>query len=267
MTTVNLSTHDINVLEKIKDPESDPLQRIRVDPSIPRDPHVSDPEAYKNLVDQERGIIKRLQEADVALGGTRSEDLRAVVIERYERAVAQLCEMVSRCPDYASAMNNRAQVARRLYGDGMLVRGPPDPLALVTSPSPAVRHEGASMALHDLNKCIALLTPPSPASPISPQAARTLAAAHTQRAAIYHRTAKILAQGHHLDVDEQALHYLAGWKRLEFEEAASRDFAWGGRYGNEIAKALAVGTNPTAKLCGEIVRGAMKKEYGEAFAG
>lgn len=36
----------------------------------------------------------------------------------------------------------------------------------------------------------------------------------------------------------------------------------GGRYGNEIAKALAVRANPTAKLCGEMVREAMRKEYG-----
>jgi hypothetical protein len=35
----------------------------------------------------------------------------------------------------------------------------------------------------------------------------------------------------------------------------------GGRYGNEIAKALAVSANPTAKLCGEMVREAMRKEY------
>jgi hypothetical protein len=52
------------------------------------------------------------------------------------------------------------------------------------------------------------------------------------------------------------------WTRFEFEEAASRDFAMGGRYGNEVAKGLAVSTNPTAKLCGRIVREAIKKEYG-----
>ena len=44
------------------------------------------------------------------------------------------------------------------------------------------------------------------------------------------------------------------------------DFAMGGRYGNEIAKGLAVSTNPTAKLCGQMVREAMKKEYGPGFA-
>ncbi len=51
------------------------------------------------------------------------------------------------------------------------------------------------------------------------------------------------------------------WKVTEWEENASRDFMVGGRYGNEIAKALAVAANPTAKLCGEMVREAMKKEY------
>lgn len=51
------------------------------------------------------------------------------------------------------------------------------------------------------------------------------------------------------------------WKVTEWEENASRDFMVGGRYGNEVAKALAVAANPTAKLCGEMVREAMKKEY------
>lgn len=59
----------------------------------------------------------------------------------------------------------------------------------------------------------------------------------------------------------------ASWKKLDFEEAASLDFAVGGRFGNEIAKGLAVSTNPTAKLCGQMVREAMKKEYGPAFSG
>ncbi len=51
---------------------------------------------------------------------------------------------------------------------------------------------------------------------------------------------------------------------MEFEESASRDFTMGGRYGNEVAKALAVASNPTAKLCGAMVKEAMRKEYGLA---
>ena len=57
----------------------------------------------------------------------------------------------------------------------------------------------------------------------------------------------------------------AGWTKTDFEDAASREFALGGRYGNEIAKGLAVSTNPTAKLCGQMVREAMKNEYGPSF--
>ncbi len=34
----------------------------------------------------------------------------------------------------------------------------------------------------------------------------------------------------------------------------------------KLQRGLAVSTNPTAKLCGQIVREAMKKEYGAAFA-
>jgi len=53
----------------------------------------------------------------------------------------------------------------------------------------------------------------------------------------------------------------AQWTAVDFEENASRDFMMGGKFGNEIAKALAVSTNPTAKLCGDMVREAMRKEY------
>ena len=41
---------------------------------------------------------------------------------------------------------------------------------------------------------------------------------------------------------------------------ASHELALGGRFGNDIARQLAVQTNPYAKLCGEIVREALRKE-------
>lgn len=75
----------------------------------------------------------------------------------------------------------------------------------------------------------------------------------------------MLARGGELEVDSSRRE--ASWKKLDFEEAASLDFALGGRFGNEVAKGLAVSTNPTAKLCGQMVREAMKKEYGPAFGG
>lgn len=75
----------------------------------------------------------------------------------------------------------------------------------------------------------------------------------------------MLARGGELEVDWNRRE--ASWKKLDFEEAASSDFAVGGRFGNEVAKGLAVSTNPTAKLCGQMVQEAMKKEYGPAFGG
>jgi hypothetical protein len=53
---------------------------------------------------------------------------------------------------------------------------------------------------------------------------------------------------------------LRGLSREIIEEMASRDFALGGRYGDEGARAMAVRTSPYAKLCGEIVKEAMKGE-------
>lgn len=86
--------------------------------------------------------------------------------------------------------------------------------------------------------------------------------AHTQRAALYLKTARLMLS-RSLDIDGTLEE--SKWERLDFEGAASRDLAFGGRYGNPIAKGLAVSVNPTAKLCGQIVREAMKKEYGPSF--
>jgi hypothetical protein len=46
----------------------------------------------------------------------------------------------------------------------------------------------------------------------------------------------------------------------QLEEMASRDFFFGGRYGNKVAQQLAVQTNPYAKMCGAIVKEALRKE-------
>jgi len=73
-------------------------------------------------------------------------------------------------------------------------------------------------------------------------------------------TAKHFSQkGFELRIDDSRREN--GWSVVEFEEAASRDFMMGGRLGNEVAKQMAVVANPTAKLCGDMVREAMRKEY------
>lgn len=127
------------------------------------------------------------------------------------------------------------------------------------------KQAAASQALSDLDTCISLLSPSKPHAQMSAHAVKTLSSAHTQRAAIYHQTSKDLSRGGELGI--QGSRREASWTKLDFEEAASSDFAMGGRYGNEIAKGLAVSTNPTAKLCGQMVREAMKREYGPALNG
>lgn len=183
-------------------------------------------------------------------------------VDAYKECLAGLSTLITANPSYASARNNRVQVIRRLHGDGMLATGV-DP-----SDSPLVGGKdgqlaAASQALSDLDICISLLSPTECHAHMSPHAVKTLSLAHTQRAAIYLHTSKLLARGGELVVQEHRRE--ASWKKLDFEQAASSDFARGGRYGNEIAKGLAVSTNPTAKLCGQIVREAMKKEYGPSL--
>ncbi|EQL01058.1 Ribosomal protein L27e [Ophiocordyceps sinensis CO18] len=221
MTYVNLSNRDLHVLEKIKDPESNPAARVVIDPSLSRDPHITDSALYEAIVQRERAIVQTIQSIEAQL------------------------RRRPRCPRDGhrglSAVHFRT---RRPHHRG------------------AQRRDAAAAALDHLERSIALLSPATPHTPLSPQAARTLSMAHTQRAAIYLRTCKLLSD-RRLDLDESRPE--AQWTKLNFEEAASRDLAYGGRYGNQIAKGLAVSVNPTAKLCGQIVREAMKKEYGTPF--
>lgn len=258
-----LSTRDIHVLEKIKDPESDPSAGVSIDRTLPADPHVENQTTYLQITQQEREIIFSMQSLELQIAGLRPSTGSDAVVE-YREYVKNLDDLIERYPDYASARNNRAQALRRLYGDSMLLAdATPPPQALIKDAEGTERLEIAQTVLSDLDRSVALLSTNRPKASLSPQAAKTLSMAHTQRAAIYHMTSKLLASGHLLSVDKSRRE--ASWTKLEFEEAASRDFAMGGRYGNEIAKGLAVSTNPTAKLCGQIVREAMKKEYGPGF--
>ncbi|GFP52610.1 hypothetical protein ACSS6W_003305 [Trichoderma asperelloides] len=263
MTTVSLSRHDINVLEKIKDPESNPAAGVVIDPALPRDPQIIDHSVYERVMERERTIIRTLQSIETKLISFQSEEDTDKAIESYKTCVSDFGSLISDYPLYASARNNRAQIMRRLYGDAMLLNYTSTmPMPLIPQPEQAEKRKAAMETLEDMDTAIRLLTPPLPTTPMSAQAARTLSMAHTQRAAIYLRTAKLLSD-RQLDLDDSRPE--ASWSRVDFEEAASRDLALGGRYGNQIAKALAVSVNPTAKLCGQMVREAMKKEYGPAF--
>ncbi|KAK7948270.1 uncharacterized protein PG986_009156 [Apiospora aurea] len=262
MESTSLSRRDENVLEKMKDPESNPLTAVLIDSTLPKDPNIHQPSIYERVSQRERDIVVAMQQLEMQLAGLETTASVPDPTEQYKTCVAQLGQLIAEYPRYASARNNRAQALRRIYGDRMFLHGD-DPTALAQGAALSERQEAAAMAFSDLDEAVKLLTPKSLFSSISPQASKTLALSHTQRAALYHMTAKGLSDGSNLHIHEDRKEI--GWTKMNFEEAASRDFALGGRYGNEIAKGLAVATNPTAKLCGQIVREAMKKEYGPAL--
>lgn len=257
-----LSRRDLNVLEKMKDPESDPRMAVMIDPDLPKDPNVTDTSVYERVSQKEREIVLAIQQLEMELAGLRPSVSKEPTNE-YRQCVHGLGQLISENPRYASARNNRAQALRRLYGDTMIQSERTDIKALVRDAGKQEISEAALVVLSDLDEAIALLTPKSLFVPISPVTGRTLSQAHTQRAAIYYMTSKSMRPDVAISLGGRKEEK---WTKLDFESAASRDFALGGRYGNEIAKGLAVSTNPTAKLCGQIVREAMKKEYGPAFA-
>ncbi|EQB55087.1 hypothetical protein CGLO_05017 [Colletotrichum gloeosporioides Cg-14] len=262
MAAVGLSQHDVNVLDKIKDPESDPSANILLDPSLPRDPQITDTSVYERVIQKEREIILSMQQLELQMAGLRPKT-SIEPVQEYRALLSKLEGFISEYPNYASARNNRVQALRRLYGDTLLLaEAPVTSQRLVKHPNVAELSLQAKVALEDIERSIVLLTPRTIHGAMSPQAAKTLSLAYTQRAAIYHMTAKLVPR-FKVRVDEGRRE--SNWSKLEFEEAASRDFALGGRYGNDIAKGLAVSTNPTAKLCGQMVREAMKKEYGPSF--
>ncbi|KAF3926201.1 hypothetical protein ABW21_db0207466 [Orbilia brochopaga] len=236
-----LSCHDSTVLEQIFDPESAPTPSpVTIDAALPVFPNISHRE-LTSLRSSEILAIRAAEAGDVS------------------KALSILSQSISTSPSYCSAYNNRAQVRRMAVAISADISNSDNLFAA----SPETR-KGVAAAYADLSTAIALASPQTPTAPISPQTAKLLANAHTQRATILHTSSKHVPTGKiPVEVPEELAHLgndVAGW-----EEAASRDFFWGGRYGNELAKAMAVHTNPYAKLCGSIVKEAMKKEIGEAY--
>jgi hypothetical protein len=244
-----LTSNDTGVLAQLFDPESAPRAGILVDALLPSDPNIKDVAILSQIKKLERSIIV---EIEATLKETQLSSRRKRTLEN---AYAKMSSLVERYPTSASVLNNRAQLFRLQYGDDVLV---PRISSDIT--------ELASAALADLTTAIQLLSPSSPQAAISPAQCQTLAQAHTQRGALYHAASKTLAlyepqQAPPPPLGTVCVKAVAGWTALDFQEAASQDFFLGGRYGNEIGKGLAVHTNPTAKLCGQIVQEAMKREF------
>jgi len=242
MTVRILTPHDLNVLRKIQDPESDSSNPVLLDSSLPRDPHVADSEAYVSLVQQERECIKSIMSQGLAPSVS---------------SLKVLDKIIAQYPEYASARANRVQALRILYGDNILVMDDD-----IDSDSRSSLIDRAEMILTDLNTAISLLSP-QPGKAIHPTSAKTLSSAYSQRGALYLSAANLISSSSETEkkICLSLKYPETSWEGIEFREAASRDFTMGGKYGNPIAKGLAVAVNPTAQLCGSMVREAMKKEY------
>lgn len=103
-------------------------------------------------------------------------------------------------------------------------------------------------ALDDLSQAIRIATPPK-STAASSENAKVLSFAHTHRATIY----MLIAKGEISGV-------LKNESLERLKEYASHDFAMAGKYGSDLARAMAVRTNPYAKMCGAIVQTALKHE-------
>lgn len=250
-----LSLADAKILTQVFDPESGPAKaEIIVDPSLPQDQHITDAALLGELRSREKAAIKLIE------GYESSQDRTAKPKDDAYRAALQLLdEIIEEQPLYASARNNRAQLRRWRFGDRNMI-------CQHRIRKDAGRSQAASAAVHDLQQAVSLASPARPQDAVSPAQGKLLAQTHTQLGALYLGASKDLASSQdESDNDplEVMLEKSTSWTKERFEEEASRCFYLGGLYGNEVAKALAVHTNPHAKLCGGIVKEALRKEFAE----
>ncbi|PYH98812.1 hypothetical protein BO71DRAFT_394978 [Aspergillus ellipticus CBS 707.79] len=255
-TKPNLTTNDSAVLQALFDAESSPSNSITINPTLPAYPAdlAISADTLETLKSRELTIIRTLQ--------SPSLDLPTI-----HQALHDLNTLITAHPIYPSAYANRAQTLR------LLIDSTP------TSSSTEANNNGngdgddklfapehvdsASRLLADLAKAIALATPRSPADPVSEVQARLLADVHTHRGYLLLKAARVRKEsvgGGGGGGEEGGPDRLRGLGSDQLEDMASRDFFFGGRYGNKVAQQLAVQTNPYAKMCGAIVKEALRKE-------
>lgn len=243
MQAINLSKADAKVLAHVFDPESAPGPEILINPQLTADRNITDVTLLTELRRRESIIVSSVETFERAQPKAQSKD------SVYQSAFERIGGLIDDWPSYASARNNRAQLIRWMYGDRCTVCQP-------RGRANAVVTTAVSTAIDDLKTAIQLAEPTHPLEAISPSQGRILAQAHTQLAALYYAAAKDL-DSFDMEVTCPALQ---DWSKEDVDAAASKHFQQGGLYGNEVAKALAVHTNPYAKMCSGIVKEAMRKE-------
>ncbi|KAJ5758940.1 hypothetical protein N7520_006096 [Penicillium odoratum] len=246
----SLTSNDAAVLQALFDAESSPSSGISIDSSLP-----SWPASVK--ISQEDLLALKTREIEIIRELQRSTNSTC---DNVQSAVNRLDALLTQYPTYPPAYTNRAQALRMLVD---LQFNNTDTSTEQSSDDALFTPEAASMAsqiLEDLSQAITLATPASPADPVSSVQARLLADAHTHRGYLILKAARV-TKNQILREEAVGPDRLRGLGADQLEEMASRDFFFGGRYGNKVAQQLAVQTNPYAKMCGAIVKEAMKKEF------
>ncbi|PYH81848.1 hypothetical protein BO82DRAFT_354314 [Aspergillus uvarum CBS 121591] len=269
MTTIDpckpsLTSNDAAVLQALFDAESSPSSALAIDATLPTLPsHLNiSPEKHESLKSAELEIIRTLQQPEPSLATV-------------QKAITDLDHLITDAPTYPSAYINRAQARRLLIDLTPIPASSSSSSSSSSSPSSSLSSSSiqdtdtdtdtklfapanrtpASALLADLTQAIQLVSPRSPADPVSPGQARILADAYTHRGYLLLKAARF--RHSHGEGGPERLHGLGA---QQLEEMASGDFFLGGRFGNKVAQQLAVQTNPYAKMCGAIVKEALRKE-------
>jgi hypothetical protein len=233
MASATLSLHDSSILTALFDPESAPTK--------------GPPTEYRGLslpnISENDFLSMRKEEQEVL----RSLDVQSPDASAIHNALAGLTRLIQANPDYPSAYANRAQATRlELQLDEIFT---------------TEARDSSRRLLNDLSEAIRLATPAIASAPISPHQAGILAAAHTHRGLLLLRVADLKTRNlRPVGIGEN----LEQLESRQIEELASKDFFMGARYGNRTAQQLSVKTNPYAKMCGTIVKEALRKEIAES---
>lgn len=251
-------------------------ETTNIDDSLPAFPSCYIEEAaLKTLKDRELAIIRRIQGSTSTSKATSStqeaSSSSSTPIHTLEQAIDELSSLISEQPDYPPLYANRAQALRILIQSKTSNMNDTDKDAAIFHPE---NKDLATRLLSDLSKAISLASPISTGTnqnitSVSSVQYSLLSNTHMHRGYLLLKAGKIRKEEEEEDTNhghqerggpEQLLSITS---RDQLEEMASQDFFEAGRYGNEVAKQLSVGTNPYAKMCGAIVKEALKKEIEE----
>lgn len=273
-----LTTRDTRVLSALFDPEaaSDTSSKQDIQNSTENQresspyPNISD-QALPNILAAERAALFPLNES------THPS------FEAISTALSSLSNLIARFPSYPPAYVNRAQARRMLWQ--MTAQNN----TLENSTNNEMHQEDAAETFEnyitdvfaDLDRAIHLIRPSTSdmdgdklsneakskftiTPDISQEQVRVLGKATCHRGYILLQLAAQAPTTPSETKSSQSLrtrHQFQALSKAQLEEMASHDFAVAGRYGDKVAKEAAVALNPYARMCGAIVKNAMKEDY------